>query len=168
MFAKLLAAATCSKIGTMRGRRRLVLACIGMTVAALAGGAAPATQQVARLTITVVDLRNHQGQLVFGVFKSPDGFPAERRKSVDWQIKPAHEKSLVFTVDLPPGKYAASVLHDENKNGKMDKNFAGIPEEGYGVTNNPKPRLRAATFDEARFTLPRDGATLTISIQYFQ
>ena len=135
---------------------------------ASASAAAPSTQPLAKLTIKVVDLRNHKGQLIFGVFRSPDGFPIEEQKAVNWQIKPADADTVVFTAMLPPGKYAASVLHDENKNGKMDKNFLGVPQEGYGVTNNPKPRFRGATFDEARFTLPRDGVILTISIQYFQ
>ena len=59
------------------------------------------------------------------------------------------------------------MLHDENKNGDMDRGIGGVPREGYGVTNNPKPRFRKATFLEALFTLPPDGATLTISLQYF-
>jgi len=49
----------------------------------------------------------------------------------------------------------------------MDKGLGGIPLEGYGVTNNPKPRFRKATFAEATFTLPPDGADLTIAVQYF-
>ena len=60
------------------------------------------------------------------------------------------------------------MLHDENRNGQMDRNVAGIPQEGYGVTNNPRPALRAATFDEATFTLPPEGKVMTISLQYFQ
>ena len=134
----------------------------------IAGGAAPASQPTATLTINVTGLRNHKGQLIFGVFKSSSGFPVDSGKAVDWQIKPADANTVVFTASLPPGTYAASVLHDENKNGKIDKNLVGVPLEGYGVTNNPKPRFRAATFDEARFTLPAEGATLTISMQYFQ
>ena len=35
------------------------------------------------------------------------------------------------------------VLHDENSNNKFDRIFVGIPKEGYGVTNNPKPAARA-------------------------
>ena len=132
---------------------------------ALSAGPAP---QTAELTITVRDLRNHKGQLIFGVFKSADGFPTVQSKSVDWQIKPADADSVIFTAKLPPGQYGASVLHDENKNGQMDKDLLGIPLEGYGVTNNPKPAMRAATFEDARFTLPPDGANLTISIQYFK
>jgi uncharacterized protein (DUF2141 family) len=132
------------------------------------GGSAPAAESSAKLTITVKDLRNHNGQLIFGVFTSADGFPTDSQRAVNWQVKAVDADSVVFTAMLPPGQYGASVLHDENKNGKMDKNFAGIPVEGYGETNNPKPALRAATFEESRFNLPPEGANLTISIQYFK
>jgi uncharacterized protein (DUF2141 family) len=115
----------------------------------------------------VTDLRNHKGQLIFGVFKSASGFPNQSKHAVNWQTRDANADTVEFTADLPPGVYAASVLHDENRSGDMDKNALGIPMEGYGVTNNPKPKLRAATFGEATFTLPPEGATLTISVQYF-
>ena len=108
--------------------------------------------ELATLTITVKDLRNHNGDLIFGVFKSADGFPNEKAKSVNWQVKPAAGgDAVVFTAKLPPGNYAASVLHDENRNARMDRNALGVPLEGYGVTNNPKPALRQATFRKAPF-----------------
>jgi uncharacterized protein (DUF2141 family) len=119
------------------------------------------------LTVKVVDVRNHKGDLIFGVFKTGDGFPKEKSKSVNWQVKAAGD-AVVFTAKLPPGRYGASVLHDENRNGQMDKDALGIPVEGYGVTNNPKPAMRAATFEEALFTLPKEGKEMTISIQYFR
>jgi uncharacterized protein (DUF2141 family) len=129
----------------------------------------PAAARAATLTVTVTDLRNRNGQLVFGVFTAADGFPTDRTKSVNWQAKdpiPA-DGPVTFTCTLPPGKYAASVLHDENRNGDMDRGAFGIPKEGYGVTNNPKPKLRQATFDEATFDLPPEGKAVTISVQYF-
>lgn len=125
---------------------------------------APATT---KLTVEVVDIRAHKGQLIFGVFTRADGFPTQSDKSVNWQVKRADADKVVFTCELPPGEYGASVLHDENTNHKMDKNFIGIPKEGYGVTNNPKPKRRAATFQESVFHLPPQGATMTISVQYF-
>lgn len=151
-------------------RRALLRLAVVFTLAtALAplGGAAE-TEGMATVTIKVTGLRNHKGDLVFGIFKSADGFPTDKDKSANWQVKPADADSVTFTAQLPPGKYSASVLHDENRNGKMDKGAFGVPLEGYGVTNNPKPRLRAARFDEALFTLPCEGASLTIDLQYFQ
>lgn len=147
--------------------RPIPMLCLLMFAAARTSADAPTSRPSAQLSIKVTDLRNHKGQLIFGVFRSPDGFPTVRDKSLNWQIKPADSDSVTFTANLSPGKYAASALHDENSNGKMDKNFAGVPEEGYGVTNNPKPGFRAATFKEATFNLPPEGASLVISVQYF-
>ena len=137
--------------------------------AAQAGGAAATATAPAAvlLTVTVKDLRSHKGDLIFGVFTQADGFPNVQAKSVYWEVKPADADAVTFTARLPPGRYAAGVLHDENRNSEMDKGLGGIPLEGYGVTNNPKPRLRKATFDEATFTLPPQGAEMTISVQYF-
>ena len=129
---------------------------------------APAsTQPTATLKITIKDMRNRKGRLIFGVFRTADGFPTEETKSVNWQVSKIEGNTVTFACQLPPGKYGASVLHDENKNGQMDKSFAGVPKEGYGVTNNPKPKLRAATFEESKFELPAEGKELTISVQYF-
>jgi uncharacterized protein (DUF2141 family) len=153
--------------------RAITLLLLAMACAAPAAAPdAPATRSTdaaatATLRIEVTDLRRQKGQLVSGVFRSGDGFPTDGDKAAAWAIKPADTDPVVFTVDLPPGQYGASVLHDENNNAKMDRNLIGIPKEGYGVTNNPKPKRRAATFEESRFTLPAEGATLTISIQYF-
>jgi uncharacterized protein (DUF2141 family) len=127
----------------------------------------PTTQPLATLTIRVTDIRNHKGQLIFGVFDAADGFPNQEKTSRNWQIKEITADTMEFSCELAPGTYGASVLHDENKNSKMDKSVVGIPQEGYGVTNNPKPKLRPAKFEEALFTLPPEGATLTISLQYF-
>ena len=125
-------------------------------------------QHQVKLAVRVVDLRNHKGDLIFGVFQQAEGFPSTKDKSIKWQVKPASADAVEFTAELPPGKYSASVLHDENRNGKMDRDGAGIPLEGYGVSNNPKPRFRAATFKEAQFDLPEQGTTITISVQYFR
>lgn len=128
--------------------------------------AAPA-DGLARLTVNVVDLRSRDGQVIFGVFTSAKGFPSDAKRACNWQVRKIDADTMQFIADLPPGKYAATALHDQNSNNKLDQNFFGVPTEGYGVTNNPKPRFRAAKFSEAVVTLPEDGATVTISLQYF-
>lgn len=71
----------------------------------------------------------------------------------------------VFTADLPPGTYAASVLHDENRNCHIDFGFISLPKEGYGVTNTLKPKPRRATYSKAEFALPPQGTAVAISTQ---
>jgi uncharacterized protein (DUF2141 family) len=156
----LLAAGACA---VMWPRRKAVTTPVAATRPATQAATAPAGPA---LSVTIKDLRNRKGVLIFGVFSQADGFPNIEKKSVYWEVRDASSDDLTFVAHLPPGKYAASVLHDENRSGDMDKGFGGLPLEGYGVTNNPKPRMRAATFDEATFTLPPEGKELTISVQY--
>jgi uncharacterized protein (DUF2141 family) len=128
---------------------------------------APVTRPAgAPLSVTIKDLRNRKGRLIFGVFEQADGFPNVEKKAVYWEVRDADAADLTFTARIPPGRYAASVLHDENRSGEMNRGIGGLPLEGYGVTNNPKPKLRAATFKEATFTLPAEGKELAISLQY--
>jgi uncharacterized protein (DUF2141 family) len=120
----------------------------------------------ARLSVQVTDLRNTRGDLRLGVFDRAGGFPRDRKAAVLWQSMPADNAKRTFDVELPPGEYAVVVLHDENGNKKLDVGLFGIPKEGHGVTNNPKPLYRGPTYEEARFTLPLEGAQVRVSMQY--
>jgi uncharacterized protein (DUF2141 family) len=41
------------------------------------------------------------------------------------------------------GRYGGVSIHDENSNMKLDRNFFGISEEGFGFSNNPRAMLSA-------------------------
>ena len=168
-----------------RRTRWITAAVVSLSLAALAGGllsggcgnnsrrssgppaTLPSTGPRATLTVKVSDMRSRKGKLIFGVFITADGFPSDQSRSVAWEVKAVEGDTVTFATELPPGTYGASVLHDENENGKMDVNLVGIPKEGYGVTNNPKPKFRAARFSESTFELPAGGREMTISLQYF-
>jgi uncharacterized protein (DUF2141 family) len=103
------------------------------------------------------------------LFQDANGFPdntsnAIRQQAVD--IDPNTLTAQVIFSDVPQGIYAVSVLHDENLNGKLDKNFMGIPKEGYGPSNNPAKKRRAPTFDEAKFSLDAPEQTIEIKLIY--
>ena len=158
-------------------RPLILVLCSALLFTAVSRGAPEDTEERARaaddttapsmLTVRVVDLRNRKGQVRLGVFDRARGFPTERNGALLWQSAPAGGENCSFAVELPPGRYAVVVLHDENGNKKVDRNFVGVPKEGYGVTNNPKPAMRAATYREAAFDLPPEGAEVRVSIQYF-
>jgi uncharacterized protein (DUF2141 family) len=128
---------------------------------------AAAADSFTSLQVAVEDLRNTRGHLRLGVFHEPAGFPRERDRALLWKSLPTDTSPTIFALELPPGRYAIVVLHDENGNKKLDTGLFGIPKEGYGASNNPKPRRRAATFEEAAFELRDEPAELTVSIQYF-
>jgi uncharacterized protein (DUF2141 family) len=50
--------------------------------------------------------------------------------------------------NVAPGRYAVSLFHDQNGNGRLDSNWVGAPTEGYGASRNALPALGAPTFEE--------------------
>ena len=77
-------------------------------------------------------------------------------------------KSAVVFSNLEPGRYAAIAFHDENGNGKLDKNFLGIPTEPYGFSNNVQGFLGPPTFDAAAMALGDSNEGVQITLVYHQ
>jgi uncharacterized protein (DUF2141 family) len=68
-------------------------------------------------------------------------------------------RCTVIFGNLEPGRYAAIAFHDENRNGKLDKNFLGVPAEPYGFSNSARGFLGPPTFRDAAVVLgDRDSA----------
>ena len=104
------------------------------------------------LRIHVDGLRNQKGVVGTAIFKTPDGWPEDMKKALNHWPTPipdgAHEATAMME-NLPPGDYGVVVIHDENGNRKLDRNFLGIPKEGFGFANNPHVGLSAAPFQAA-------------------
>ena len=145
------------------------LAACASVLAASAGGrqaAHTSAPAAVTLTVTITGARSAAGELGVAVFADPAGFPEDEAKALRrlvTSVDPATAGARVTFPGLPAGTYAVAVRHDVNRNGRLDKNFLGIPTEGYGVSNNPPPRLRSPRFDEAAFTIGADHA-ITIAL----
>ena len=127
--------------------------------------AATASAAAADLTITVTGVRASAGQLRLAVFNNPVDFP--NGKSVVTRNLPAREGEMTAIFEgLPPGPYALALHHDENGNGKMDTSFLGLPQEGYGFSNDAPVFLGAPPFDAAAVTLPEEGRTIAARMVY--
>jgi uncharacterized protein (DUF2141 family) len=135
-------------------------------------GLAPApaqTKNTSTLTVRITGARNTKGKIGVTLFQDAQGFPDDASKAIRQQsvdIDPNTMSAQVTFRDLPQGIFAVSVLHDENGNGKMDKNFMGMPKEGYGASNNPKKQRRAPSFDESKFSLNAAEQTVDIKLIY--
>jgi len=120
------------------------------------------------LRVEIQNLRNERGDVGCGLFNSADGFP----ESADKALQSAHvqidgNKAVCEFRSLVPGTYAVIVFHDENNNGRVDKNLLGIPKEGYGTSNDVRPAMAAPEFKPASFVLGGDKLTrLTVQMRY--
>jgi len=106
------------------------------------------------LTITVKDLRNSKGVIQFAIYNKEGSIPDEKYKKYykkDSVVINDQTATITFN-DLPKGRYAINILHDENKNGKVDKKFI-LPKEGIGFSNyesigmSNRPKFSKASFE---------------------
>ena len=113
-------------------------------------------QKPADLTILITGLKNTNGQVLVALFNKPENFPdAGQATYGSQQITPRRDTVEVCFLDLLPGVYAISFVHDENNNEKMDT-MVGIPKEKYGVSNNIRMGFGPPGFSEAKFRLVND------------
>ena len=130
--------------------------------------AIPAVAQTATCSVTLhVDgFRNQKGDLGVTVFKSPDGWPENNSKALQHGGYPFSGDSATVKLDLPAGRYAFAVIHDENSNHKLDRNFVGYPKEGFGFSNNPKVFLTAPGFEVAATQVACPATDIFIHLIY--
>lgn len=142
---------------------------LGLSLALALAAAIPAQARddaASSLRLEVSTLRNAKGTLNCRLFTDATGFPdGEGARTVRASIT-GTQATCVFD-ELPPGAYAVAVVHDENGNGRLDKNFLGIPTEGYGVSNNRTYAASSPKWDESRFTVAaREPAVLRVNLRY--
>jgi uncharacterized protein (DUF2141 family) len=66
--------------------------------------------------------------------------------------------------NIPPGTYGIFALHDSNPNGRLDFNFFGAPNEQWGASHNPPPRMGPDLWFDIQFEVGEDGRTSTIDM----
>jgi uncharacterized protein (DUF2141 family) len=124
----------------------------------------PTTAGLGTLVVEIAGLRTAAGKASVSLFDGVEGFPQDTTavfKSATVQLTHREDVAVRFE-NLGYGDYAIAVLHDENGNGVMDTGFLGIPSEGFGFSNNPRPGFGAPSFETCQFRLDRPEVTLRL------
>ena len=146
----------------------------GLPVGAAQGGppaAASVPRSGGRITAVFQGLRSRDGYLRVSLYDRADGFPNGSPTARRDFLLPALDPktpldSLSVTFDgLPPGAYAVCAFHDRDGSGRLAENFLGIPQEEWGMSNDPRPKFRAPRFEQARLGLsPMEAKVITIRL----
>ena len=124
--------------------------------------------QGSQLKITVTNIRTNQGVVRIALCDHPDQFPDHPTRYYDYSKQSLKDSSFsVVFRDLSDGSYAVAVLDDENGNDRMDYELLRIPREGYGFSNDVKPKLKRPPFDKCTFHVREGDNHLVIRMQYF-
>lgn len=121
------------------------------------------------IVVEITGFRNSDGQVGVLLFSREEGFPMDHSLAEKKIFAGIDQNACrVKLEDIPYGIYGISVFHDENADGKLKKNFFGIPREGIGVSRNPTIRFGPPRFKEANFTLDSNEQSLAIAIRYLR
>lgn len=112
------------------------------------------TAQNSSLTVNVSALKNNTGLLTAELYNGKEKFLKTAYRKSSSAIK-SNTASITFT-DIPKGEYTVMVYHDENKNGKLDKNFVGMPKEPVACSNNAKGFMGPPKYEDAKLTILDD------------
>jgi uncharacterized protein (DUF2141 family) len=105
--------------------------------------------------------------MLCALFSSAEAFPTKADKAVArLTVKIAERQAVCDFTGMAPGTYAVSVVHDENSNGKLDRNLIGIPREGVGASNDAKGHMGPPKFSAASFPYKGGRLDLKIHVNY--
>jgi uncharacterized protein (DUF2141 family) len=120
----------------------------------------------ATVSVTVSDLRSAKGQVLACLTTRADAFPdCEKDPFARKLTVPAASEVHLDFGAVPAGRYAISLIHDENANGKLDTRLM-IPREGYGFSLDAPVRMGPPRFDRAAFAVAGETIHLAIHMRY--
>ena len=125
-------------------------------------------EPTATLTVVVNGIHHQKGEICLRLYPSERGFPTSGNsedQSGCVKITGSSVKKEFF--GLKPGTYAVAVVDDQNGDRKLNKDFFGIPKEGFGISKNPTVSIETGTpkFRDASFVVNKN-TTVNITIKY--
>lgn len=95
--------------------------------------------QATEFTVTVTGVDVARGGSVMVFIFSEEGFPKKHEKALLVQKSNALNETMRFTFTVQFEELAVKVLHDENGDGQVSKNWTGVyPKEGLGFSNDQR------------------------------
>ncbi|MEZ5564298.1 MAG: DUF2141 domain-containing protein [Gammaproteobacteria bacterium] len=107
------------------------------------------------LRVVATNIKSDAGKLYVWVYDKKDDWLSDRYRTEKVVDIAGNRSGDRVTVDLllPAGEYALSIFQDVNDDGKLERNFIGIPKEPAGLSNNVRPRFGPPKYKDAAFTV---------------
>ena len=130
---------------------------------------APNSLDTKELIFEIENIQSAKGTMRIGVFDNAQAFPDDAKAFRGYTFDVTQTGTMRLSVkDLPLGDYAIAFHHDVNDDGKLDKNFFGVPTEPYTFSNNPTSKWRQPKFEEVLFSFTVNKQVLSVRLQRWQ
>jgi uncharacterized protein (DUF2141 family) len=107
--------------------------------------------------VTVADAKSDAGKALVRISATEKQFDGKEAPVRELVADVKGGKVALHVEGLPAGRYAITVVHDVNANGKLDSNMMGMPTEPFGFSNNPVIRFGPPDFEDAVVTIAQDA-----------
>jgi uncharacterized protein (DUF2141 family) len=151
--------------GLMPGLAVLLAAPLITGAVPLPQGAPPAAGPTS-IFVEIDGLRTNHGQIMACMTANPKTFPdCQKDPNARHLTVPAVNGETVQFRDVPPGRYAIALFHDENSNGRMDKMMM-LPREGFGFSRDAPLEFGPPRFGAASFQVGAAQVHTSIKVRY--
>ena len=117
------------------------------------------------LVIRIVGLGSGKAPIRVAVFNAAETWLHDAAASYKTILERGSGEPQWRIQDVPYGEYAVAVFEDKNRDGKVNRNFLGIPSEPYGFSNNARSSLGPAKWEDAKFVVTRATTELEIVVR---
>ena len=124
-----------------------------------------ASESTGNLIVNISGFPSSDGFAMVALNNSEESYKGGENEAIaKTKAKVVDQKAQVIFANLPYGSYGVSLYHDENTNGKMDKNVMGIPKEAYGFSNNAKGFFGKPDYKDVKFELNSAEMQIVINL----
>jgi len=115
-----------------------------------------AYSQTYNIELSISNINKLKGEVLIAVYNIEETF-LNRKKSYKEYKKEVKSESMLFVIkDIPQGEYSIAIFHDEDSNGRLKRNFLGIPSEDFGFSNINSMIFSQPSYEETKFYLKSD------------
>ncbi len=115
------------------------------------------------LEVNFINIDRPVGQLMVALYDSEEAYNNKSQPTKYATVEAVGDTITVKFDELLDGTYALMLIHDLNSNGQMDINAMGLPQDGYGFSNNVG-MYGLPPFDAASFEI-RDYASIDVVVR---
>lgn len=117
-----------------------------------------------RLTVAVDGIEEIEGTIYVAVYDAETFLQKPVYRAI---AKVEGEEVSIVMDSIAPGRYAVSLFHDANGNGKLDTGAFGIPVEKTGFSNNAAGAYGPPAFEDCRFDV-EDDTVIYVTLRSYE
>lgn len=121
-----------------------------------------------RLEVVMRGFRSAEGEALVSIYASEATWLKRGQAHTTLRLPIQGGVAKAVIEKLPVGTYAVSVIHDQNRNGKLDMVWFPYPRpgEGAGASNDPQALIGPPAYEDARVKVHEKGTTIAVTVRY--